>query len=350
MDPMLGDSTSLSSLPAATPGPVDPGAFAIFQPLYEAVLGGLGDVINNGVGTMIGYVHEFFVPMCTIGVILMAIAEVCGASTYLFWLVKYLVRAGVVLTFIDTAGDYARWIVTPIRNLGDNIAAALAGALPGAPGHIFDVLMAHYSGAVVQTVKRMPWSSILGALESIVLASMALGSWLIAFLAVGVAFAVYLIVHIYLAAILIVGPLFVALAMAGQLRNWLMGWLNALASQVLSLILLGVGLTILTRAEDQVLQSILNVADNVNFWSSLGHLFGGMVALCIGAVYALTVRGIAVGIVGGVYAAMQPYVSAIQTAVAAGAGAAAGSGGGSAAANANAGMATPAMAIPRTGP
>ena len=350
MDPMLGDSTSLSTLPAATPGPVDPGAFAIFQPLYEAVLGGLGDVINNGTAVMIGYVHEFFVPMCTIALILMAINEVFSGGAYLHWLVKYVVRGSVVMAFVDTAGDYARWIITPIQNMGDNIAAALAGALPGAPGHVFDVLMAHYSGAVVQTVKRMPWSSILGALESIVLASMALASWLIAFLAVGVAFAVYLIVHIYLAAILIVGPLFVALAMAGQLRNWLMGWLNALASQVLSLILLGVGLTILTRAEDQVLQSILNIADNVNFWSSLGHLFGGMVALCIGAVYALTVRGIAVGIVGGVYAAMQPYVSAAQTAIAAGAGAAAGSGGGSAASGANAGMATPAMAIPRTGP
>ena len=153
MDP-LADATSIATLPAATPGPVDPGAFAIFQPLYEAVLGGIGDVINNGVGTMIGYVHEFFVPMATLAVILMAIAEVCGASTYLFWLTKYIIRGAVVMTFIDTAADYTRWIVTPIQNMGDNIAAALAGALPGAPGHVFDVLMAHYSGAVVQTVKH----------------------------------------------------------------------------------------------------------------------------------------------------------------------------------------------------
>lgn len=349
MDP-LADATSLATLPAATPGPVDPGAFAIFQPLYEAVMGGIGDVITNGTGTMIGYVHEFFVPMCTIGLIIMALVELAGGGAYFYWLIKYVIRGSIVMTIIDTAADYAKWVVTPIQNMGDNVAGALAGALPGAPGHVFDVLMAHYSGAVVQTVKRMPWSSVLGALESLVLAGAALGSWLLAFMAVGVAFAVYLIVHIYLAAILIVGPLFIALAMAGQLRNWLMGWLNALASQVLSLILLGVGLTILTRAEDQVLQSILNIADNVNFWSSLGHLFGGMVALCIGAVYALTVRGIAVGIVGGVYAAMQPYVSAARGAITAGAGVAAGAGGGSTAGAANAGMATPAMAIPRAAP
>ena len=347
MDP-LADATSIATLPAAQPGPIDAGAFAIFQPMYESVMGGIADVINNGTATMIGYVHEFFVPMATLGVIFMAIAEAAGAATYMFWLTKYLVRAGVVLTIIDTAADYAKYVVTPIQNMGDNIAAALAGTLPGPAGHIFDVLMAHYSGAVVQTVKRMPWSSVLGALESLVLASAALGSWVIAFIAVGISFASYLIIHLYLDAILIVGPLFVALAMAGQLRNWLMGWLNALASQVLALILLGVGLTILTRAEEQVLQSILNIADNVNFWSSLGHLFGGMVALCIGAVYALTVRGIAVGIVGGVYAAMQPYVSAAQSAMTVGMGAA--SRGAGASGGAGAGMATPAMAIPRAAP
>jgi len=106
MDPMLGDSTSLSTLPAATPGPVDPGAFAIFQPLYEAVLGGLGDVINNGTAVMIGYVHEFFVPMCTIALILMAINEVFSGGAYLHWLVKYVVRGSVVMAFVF-AGIYA---------------------------------------------------------------------------------------------------------------------------------------------------------------------------------------------------------------------------------------------------
>jgi type IV secretory pathway VirB6-like protein len=343
MDP-LADATSLATLPAATPGPIDAGAFAIFQPFYEAVLGGMGDVINNGVGTMIGYVHDFFVPMATLGVIFMAIIEAAGASQYLFWLTKYLVRAGVVLTVIDTAADYTRWVVTPIQNMGDNIAAALAGALPGAPGHMFDVLMAHYSGAVVQTIERLPWSSVLGALESIVLAGCAMASWLIGFLAVGTAFGVYLIVHIYLAGILIVGPLFAALAMAGPLRNWLMGWLNALASQVVSLILLGIGLSILDRAEEQVLQSILNITDASNFWSSVGHLFGGMVGLCIGAVYALTVRGIAVGIVGGVYAAMQPYASAARGALTAAMAASSTSSGA-----ASGGVATPAMAMPAAG-
>lgn len=349
MDP-LADATSLATLPAATPGPVDAGAFEIFAPLYQAVLGGVGDVINNGTATMIGYVHEFFVPMCTIALIFMAIIEVFNGGAYLHWLVKYVIRGSVVMTFIDTAADYTRWIVTPIQNMGDNVAAALNGAQAGAPGHIEDVLMAHYSGAVVQTIERLPWSSVLGALESIVLATAALASWLIAFIAVGICFAVDLILHIYLPAVLIVGALFIACAMAGQLRNWLMGWLNAIASLVLAKILLGVGMTILTRAEDQTLQSILNIADNSNFWSSLGHLFGGMVALCIGAVYALTVRGIAVGIVGGVYAAMQPYVSAAKTALAAGIGAASGAGGGSAAGGATTGMATPAMAIPRAAP
>ena len=344
MDP-LADATSLATLPAAQPGPIDAGAFAIFQPLHEAVLGGLGDVVANGTGTMVGIVHEFFVPMCTIGVIFMAIAEAAGAATYMFWLSRYLVRAGVVLTIIDTAADYTQYVVTPLQNLGNNIAAQLSGVLPGAPGHIYDVLMAHYSGAVVQTIKRMPWSSVLGALESIVLATMAMASWLISFLAVGIAFAVDSIIDIYLAAVLVVGALFIACAMAGQLRNWLMGWLNSVASLVLSKIYLGVGMTILTRAEDQVLQSVLAIADNVNFWSSLGHLFGGMVALCLGAVYALTVRGMATGTVGGIYAAMQPYVSAAQTAIAAGV--AAGAGRGSAA---GAAYATPAMAIPRAAP
>jgi len=206
--------------------------------------------------------------------------------------------------------------------------------------------MAKYSGAVVQTVTRLPFSSVLGALESIVLAGAALFSWVIAFAAVGVSFAVFLIIHVYLSAILIVGPIFIALAMAGTLRNWLVGYLNAVASQVLSLVLLGVGLTILTRAEEQILQSILAIADNVNFWSSLGHLFGGMVALCIGSVYAVTTRTIAVGIVGGVYAAAQPYVSAARSAMAAGAGAMAGSGG----SGSSGGVATPAMAIPMAGP
>lgn len=343
MDP-LADAISLSTLPAATPGPIDAGAFSIFQPLYEAVLGGMGDVINNGVGTMVGYVHELFVPMCTLALIFMGIIEAAGFGAYVFWLVKYLVRAGVVLTLVDTAGDYTRWVVTPVQNMGDNIAATLSGALPGAPGHMFDVLMAHYSGAVVQTIERLPWASVLGALESIVLAGCAMASWLIAFLAVGVAFAVYLIVHIYLAGILIVGPVFVALAMAGTLRDWMKGWLNALASQVLSLILLGIGLSILDRAEEQVLQSIMNITDNANFWSSVGHLFGGMVALCIGAVYAVTTRSIAVGIVGGVYSALQPYASAARGALTAGVGSIAP---GSIAAPATA---TPAMAIPQAAP
>ena len=342
MDP-LADATSLATLPAATPGPVDPGAFAIFQPLHEAIFGGLGDVVANGTGTMVGIVHEFFVPMCTLGVIIMAIVEAAGAATYMFWLTKYLVRAGIVLTIIDTAADYTQYVVTPIQNLGNNIAAQLAGVLPGAPGHVYDVLMAHYSGAVVQTIKRMPWSSILGALESLVLAGMAGLSWLIAFLAVGVAFAVDSIIDIYLAAVLVVGVIFIALAMAGQLRNWLMGWLNSAASLVLSKIYLGVGMAILTRAEDQVLQSVLAITDNVNFWSSLGHLFGGMVALCLGAVYALTVRGMAVGTVGGIYAAMQPYVAAARGALTVATAATA------SAAPAPA-MATPAMAIPRAAP
>jgi len=348
VDPLAG-ATSLSTIPAATPGPIDAGAFSIFEPFYQAVLGGIGNVINNGTGAMVGLVHDFFVPMATLGVIMMAIIEASGGAVYLFWLTKYIIRGAIVLSFIETAGDYTRLVVTPIENLGDNIAGLLSGALPGAPGHIFDVLMAHFSGAVVQTIERLPWSSILGALESVVLAIVALGSWLVGFLAVGTAFAVYLIIHIYLAAILIVGPLFVALAMAGPLRSWLMGWLNAVASQVLSLILLGVGLSILMQAEEQTLQSVLTIADNSNFWSSVGHLFGGMVALCIGAVYSLTVRGIAVGIVGGVYAAMQPYASAARGAV--GAMMAAGSsGGGSVATGGGSGMATAAMAIPRASP
>ena len=345
MDP-LADAVSLSTLPAAAPAPIDAGAFEIFAPFYESVMAGMGDVINNGVGTTIGYVHEIFVPICTIAIIFMAIIEVFHGGAYFDWLIKYVVRGAVVLMFVDTAADYSKWVVTPIQNMGDNIAAALAGTLPGANGHIFDVLMAKYSGAVVQTVTRLPFSSVLGALESIVLAGAALFSWVIAFAAVGVSFAVFLIIHVYLSAILIVGPIFIALAMAGTLRNWLVGYLNAVASQVLSLVLLGVGLTILTRAEEQILQSILAIADNVNFWSSLGHLFGGMVALCIGSVYAVTTRTIAVGIVGGVYAAAQPYVSAARSAMAAGAGAMAGSGG----SGSSGGVATPAMAIPMAGP
>jgi type IV secretory pathway VirB6-like protein len=341
MDPLVG-ATSLSTIPAATPGPVNNAAFEIFAPLYAAVMGGIDDVITTGTATMIGYVHDFFVPMCSLGLIFMAVAEAFSMGAYLFWLTKYLVRAGVVLTLIDTAGDYARWIVTPLLHLGDTMAAGLSGALPGAPGHVFDVLMAHYAAAVVQTIERLPWSSILGALESIVLAGMALLSWLIAFLAVGTAFAVYMIIHLYLSVILIVGPLFVAVIMAGQLRNWTMGWLNAVASQVLALILLGIGLTILTKAEDQVLQSILSTADNANFWSSLGHLFGGMIALCIGGVYALTTRSIAVGIVGGVYAAMQPYATAVQNGFAM----AAAIGAGRTAGNTSSSVATPAMTTP----
>lgn len=308
----INGTTGLSDLPAAQAGAVDPAAFAIFETLYQAVLGGIGDVITNGVGVIIGYVHDFFVPMATLGVIMMAIVEVCGAGVYLFWLTKYLVRAGVVMTFIDTAGDYAKWIITPIANMGDNIAAALNGVTAGAPGHIYDVLMAHYAAAVTQTIDRLPWSSVTGSIESLCLGIGAELSWVFAFIAVGICFAIDIILHLYLAGTLIVGPLFIACGMAGQLRNWLMGWLNALASLVLAKVLLGVGMSILTKAEDQTLQSIMNIADNANFWSSIGHLFGGVTALFLGAVFAITTRSIAVGIVGGVYAAAQPYVAAAR--------------------------------------
>lgn len=346
---VLAGANSISTLPAAKPGVIPPNSFEIFHPLFVAVTQGLTDTVQQSAGVVLGWVHELLVPVCSLGVIFMAFVEAAGFGGYMFWLVRYLVRAGVILTLVDTAADYDSFIVAPILSTANGMIAQLAGVGdPGALAHVFDAIMAHVSASVVGMVRALMWSSPLGALESIPVAFIAMICWLLAFGGVGISFAVFTVAFFTLSLLLAVGPLFVFLAMAGPLRSWTQGYCNAIASQLLTMMLVGVSMRLLSAAINQMIDLVMNAPDDINIWTQVGHVIALPVVIGFASVASLCSRSISVGVVSGVYSTLQPYASAVSGMIRAGQGMFGGGGHGGGAPSPS--HSTPSMAIPHAAP
>lgn len=354
---VLGPATSLSTLPAAQQSPLDAGTFAIFQPMAEALLGGIDAVVAQDAAALIGVVMQLTVPVASLVAITIGLAEVFGVGHALFGITKFLIRFGVVMSIVGTLGDYTRYVIEPGLHLGDQLMATVNATAAGPAGHLFDVLMAHMGGATVMAVSRLTWSVVHpgAAMESGVIAMVALGCYVLAFIALALTFIVYLAYAIYTAILLAVGPLLAFGFIVPHVRGWAWGWVSAVASQVLGQLLLGVVLSIVVGVENRQLDAILVLPDANNTWGTIGHLAAGVVVLIVGCGLSFLTRGIAVGIVGGVYTAMDQAFIGVRGASSVGSMATSGSSGGgyvSAGPSSSTGgsaWATPAMAIPRHG-
>ena len=359
---VLAGANSIATLPAAKPAILDADTFQIFGPMADGLLTGLDKVVADDAAALIAVVLQLTVPACSLLVIALGIIEATGLATpNMMFMVRLLIRFGVLMSIIGSAGDYARFVVEPGMHMGDQLMATVNATQAGAPGHVFDVLAAHLGGATVQAVVRLPFSVTHpgAAAESLVLALVAFGCYILGFIALAFTFIVYLAYAIYTAILLACGPLLLFGFMFPPLRGWAMGWVSALASQILGMLLLGIVLSIVVGVENRQLDAVLNLPDANNVWGTLGHLAGGMVVLIVGAGLAFLTRGVAVSIVGGTYTAMDQLFIGMRGA--SGFGSMASGGGGAlspgsagsgvvAPGSSGSGMATASMAVPRSAP
>ncbi|HET7882561.1 MAG TPA: type IV secretion system protein [Acetobacteraceae bacterium] len=305
------DFISAQALFAGSNGPVATD-FHIFAALYTALFTPFQTAVQGVIGALLPLMAAAIT--AGVGAVLIAWAltiaigaESAGAVLNRM-ITRVLLPAAVVLFLLSGVASYQQWLVTWISQLPDDIGRAVTGGLGGAAvnsGDPFDNVWnkAYVAGATVFT--NLPFS-----LKGAVLALVVILYWIAAAAAVLLAFAMFVTSKVLLQLLIAVSPVFVG-AGAFQpsrflLRGFAAGIAGVITAQVLVVALLGIAFNV----ENQLLAPVLASAANANVAGLIASLLitGCVLGAC--AVLAVKIPAIAIGLTGGVFDGMAPWVAA----------------------------------------
>jgi len=305
------DVISAQALFAASNGPVGTD-FHVFAALYTALFTPFQTAVQGVIGALLPLMAGAVT--AGVGAVLMAWAltiaigaEAVGAVMNRM-ITRVLLPGAIVLFLLSGVATYQQWLVTWISQLPDDIGRAVTGGLGGAAvnsGDPFDNVWnkAYVAGATVFT--NLPFS-----LKGAVLALVVILYWIAAAAAVLLAFAMFVTSKVLLQLLIAVSPVFVG---AGAFqpsrflpRGFAGGVAGVITAQVLVVALLGIAFNV----ENQLLAPVLASAANANVAGLIASLLitGCVLGAC--AVLAIKIPAIAIGITGGVFDGIAPWIAA----------------------------------------
>jgi type IV secretory pathway VirB6-like protein len=321
----MGGAVGAAAGAAFAPGAVSTN-FAIFAQIYNAlftpfqaavasVSGALTTSMQGDVKTGVAVMMMIFLAGICLAAQETPVLNVLAS--------RVLVPAAVTLFVLQ---NYNQYVITPASTFAPSIGNTIVGAL-GAPnlngGAPFDTVWNHAYAAGVAVINAVPsgFSNIgpqIAMYFSVVL------YWLVAAGATGLSFFLFIVSLIGLFLLLAIGPIFVGFGAFQFTRFLLKGYVSAVASlicaQVIVLALLGISI----KVENTLITPLMTVAANANVWGMLASLLivGVLLAGC--TVLAFKASAYAVGICGGIFDGIAPWIASGALAMRSGAGAASG--------------------------
>ena len=305
------DFTSAQALFAASNGPVGTD-FHVFASLYTALFTPFQGAVQGVIGALL----PLMAAAVTAGVGAMLIAwaltiavgaESAGAVMNRM-ITRVLLPAAVVVFLLSSVATYQQWLVTWISQLPDDIGRAVTGGLGGTvvnSGDPFDNVWnkAYVAGATVFT--NLPFS-----LKGAVLALVVIAYWIAAAAAVLLAFTMFVTSKVLLQLLVAVSPVFVGAGAFQPSRFLLRGFAGGVAGVITAQILVVALLGIAFNVENQLLAPVLASAANANVTGLIASLLitGCVLGAC--AVLGVKIPAIAIGISGGVFDGIAPWVAA----------------------------------------
>jgi len=353
-DALLDISGALGGgVPVTGGGPPAPSTItynsALFSTIYDGLLNPVNAAVNGISGALAGWVNSWFIAAAACVLIALAIGSMLGRFQDEV-VIRWGLRAGAVGMVAASAAGYQQWVSQPLRQLPTDIGHAVvggAGTSFTSGGGPFDTLWNSLLGATDAVIAALPMS-LMGVALMIVDLLCALVGLIMLF----GAFAFYLITSALLSLLLAIGPLAVACMLFIPTRHFFSGWLNAVASQIVALVLISVILAIMETLLGNATKAIIAAPSTNNMGASCGALIGIAGALFLMLILIYSVRQIAVGMVGGVMAELG-IATAAATAAFSGAGSAVSGLAGSSAPTSHASPAHPpfpARSLSRGGP
>ena len=305
------DFTSAQALFAASNGPVGTD-FHVFASLYTALFtpfqGAVQGVIGALLPLMAGAVTAGVGAMLIAWALTIAVGAESAGAVMNRMITRVLLPAAVVVFLLSSVATYQQWLVTWISQIPDDIGRAVTGGLGGTvvnSGDPFDNVWnkAYVAGATVFT--NLPFS-----LKGAVLALVVIAYWIAAAAAVLLAFTMFVTSKVLLQLLVAVSPVFVGAGAFQPSRFLLRGFAGAIAGVITAQILVVALLGIAFNVENQLLAPVLASAANANVTGLIASLLitGCVLGAC--AVLAVKIPAIAIGISGGVFDGIAPWVAA----------------------------------------
>ena len=151
------------------------------------------------------------------------------------------------------------------------------------------------------------------SLKGIGLAIAVIIYWVVALAAIGVGFVVFLASHVLLALEIAIGPLFVALFAFPATRSFFNGWLSAVVSTVLAMVLIVALMSLMVQVETAEIARLAAAPSGANVIGQLGALLGVGALLGICGILSRQIPSVATGIAHGVYHNTNAYTAALWT-------------------------------------
>lgn len=259
--PNQGAVTTAQEYNGAINGPTQiNGTF--FATLYDGIIGRIDAAVNIVVGQMVAYVAPLLKLLTVLFVatagLAYAFAPNAGAPLIAFF-VREGWKPGLIVTILGSTDQIERWVINPLRTFPNGVANALAG-VGGTPingGQPFDALFAAQAMVAISA-----WDHSSGILNMIGEAVLIAVTLLFGLLFLVGSFLIWVGVHAMLLAVLVVAPLALAAGVMAQSRQFLGGWINTAATQVIGLILIVVTLQIIFVVEQQLIAPVIAAPAN----------------------------------------------------------------------------------------
>jgi type IV secretion system protein VirB6 len=305
---MGNDFTTAAAAFANTAGPVATN-FAIFVQIYTALFtpfqAAVGSVTGALSGTVAGWVTTGVVCMLMIWAAAMALTY--ESTLFDKMIIKVLMPAAIVLFILQ--GHYQQYVTDPATTFATSIGNTIIGNTGGTAvngGAPFDAVWnkAYAGGVVVYQSASLLSLTGLGLIFAVVI------YWVVAGAAVGFAFVLFLVSQLGLYLLIAIGPLFVGFGAFQFTRFLLKGYVSAVASLICAQILVLALLAIAFTVENTILTPLMATAANANIMGMVGTLITTGILLAACTVLAFKASSYAVGICGGIFDGIAPWIAA----------------------------------------
>lgn len=278
--------------------------WTLFATLFAAINDPLQGDVNGIIGSLTGFIYPHMREIVTaigLGTMLFsAINDHFANRIPTDVLLSLLVRFAAVFMIIANAGAFEQWVSGPLLNLPDALSNAILGSVGGTSakgGAQFDALWNHIYVADSKVAGTVQFWTI----EGICLGLTIFITAILSLIFIAFAFTYYLIAYVLLSIVVAMGPIFVATLVSRHSRHFFSGWIAAVVSIIVNLVLVNVLLAVMIRTLQQNIDTVMNASDNADTMGLVGNVAGMAGLMFITALMTKQFERIAVGISGGVY-------------------------------------------------
>lgn len=272
--------------------------WTLFQSLVEQIQMPLMAAVAGMVGALtgpVGHIITIGLSASIAGAMLLAAIR-GGTGNPLGDLEMRLIAGASIYLLCSSVANYNQWVSDLfLHTLSDEVSAVIAGG-PPITGAAFDKIQSSAFIAGIQVYRNI-------GITEFALGMLVVLYWLVSFCAIAVGFAIWLSAQIVLALLVGLGPLLLATWPFPLVRSiahrWVAGLIGASLTQIMTVALL----SIITKAENTILGSILETGSvgMSNNISQVQLLLGGTALFAVCGIVLIQVPGIAASLTAGVF-------------------------------------------------